>query len=156
MLRLVIMPVISGFIATAGMTAFLYAVNRTAWTNADMVRAVGSLFTRSYENALGIGLVVHFVNGMIIAALYLHILSLLAQSNFAFEVFIGGCIGFAQGFVVSWAIVRFAYRHPVPAFQKADFKVAVAHHAGHVVYGLLIGAMFGILRLAGFDVSPGI
>jgi hypothetical protein len=155
MLRLILMPVVSGLIATGGMTAFLYAVNRTGWTNSDMVRAVGSLFTKSYHNALGVGLVVHFLNGVIFAAVYLHILSLLALSNFAFEIFVGGCLGFAQGFVVSWAIVRFAYRHPVETFQKADFKVALAHHAGHVIYGLLLGAMFGLLRMGGLDVSPG-
>ena len=149
-MRLILMPIICGFIATTGMTAFLYAVNQTGWTNSDMVRAIGSMLTKSHKNSLGVGLIVHFLNGIIIAAVYLHILSLLALSNFALETFLGGCIGFAQGFVVSWAIVRFAYRHPVEVFQKADYKVAVVHHAAHVIYGLLIGAVFGLLRISGY------
>ena len=155
-MRLILMPIVAGLIATAGMTAFLHAVNQSGWTNSDMVRAIGSMFTKSHKNAFGVGLIVHFFTGVIVAAIYLHILSLLATSNFALEIFLGGCIGFAQGFVVSWAIVRFAYRHPVETFQSADFKVAVAHFAGHVIYGLLLGAMFGLLRISGFDVSPGI
>lgn len=156
MIRLIVMPIIAGFIATGGMTAFLWGVNRSGKINADMIRAVGGLFTRSYHNALGVGLVVHFTNGIIIAALYLHILSLLSLSNIFFEVFVGGLMGFVQGFVVGYGIIRFAYRHPVDQFQKADFAVAAVHAVGHVIYGLLIGVIYGTMRIAGLDVSPGI
>ena len=69
MLRLVLMPIVAGVIATGGMTAFLWSINRTGWTNADMVRAVGSLATKSYDNALRVGLIVHFVNGIIFAGI---------------------------------------------------------------------------------------
>ena len=156
MLRLILMPIVAGFIATAGITAVLWGINKTGWTNADMVRAVGSLVTKSYHNARGVGLALHFVNGMIIAALYLHTLSVLGLSNMGLEVVVGGVIGLGQGFLVSWAIVRFAHRHPVEAFQEADYQVAIAHIIGHVAYGLLIGLMFGLMRVGGFDVSPGI
>ena len=156
MLRLVLMPIVAGFIATGGMTAFLWSINRTGWTNADMVRAVGSLVTKSYDNALRVGLIIHFVNGIIIAAAYLHLLSLLYLTNLGFAIFGGGVIGLFQGFVVGWGIIRFAHRHPVEQFKEADYQVAIAHVIGHVVYGLLIGAMFGIMRLSGFDVTPGI
>lgn len=156
MVRLIVMPIVAGFLATGGMTAFLWSVDRYGHVNADMVRAVGSLFTRSYHNALRVGLVVHFVNGIIIAALYLHILSLLSLTNFAFEVFVGGIMGFVQGFVVGYGIIRFAHRHPVEQFQQADYAVAAVHVFGHVVYGLLIGAVYGMMRIGGFDVSPGI
>ncbi len=156
MLRLILMPLGAGIIATGGMTAFLWAVDRFAEINADMVRAVGSLFTKSYHNALGVGLLIHFVNGVIIAALYLHVLSLLSLTSVASETFVGGIMGFAQGFVVGWGVIRFAHRHPVKEFQAADYKVAVAHILAHVVYGLLIGALYGLMRVSGLDVSPGI
>ncbi len=156
MLRLVLMPIVAGFIATGGMTAFLWSINRTGWANADMVRAVGSLVTKSYDNALRVGLIIHFVNGIIIAAAYLHLLSLLYLTNLGFAIFGGGVIGLFQGFVVGWGIIRFAHRHPVEQFKEADYQVAIAHLIGHVIYGLLIGAIFGIMRLSGFDVTPGI
>ena len=156
MLRLVLMPIFAGFIATGGMTAFLWTINKTGWTNADMVRAIGSLVTKSHENALRVGLIIHFVTGMTIATLYLHTLSLLYLSSLVAEILMGGVLGFFQGFVVGWGIIRFAHRHPVEPFQKADYQVAIAHIIGHIVYGLLIGAVFGIMRLSGFDVSPGI
>ncbi len=154
--RLVLMPIVAGFIATTGITAVLWAINKTGWTNADMVRAVGSLVTRSYTNALGVGLLIHFVNGMIIAAVYLHTFSILQLPNLQSEVFIGGLIGFGQGLIVGWSIIRFADRHPLPQFQQADVQVAAAHVIGHIVYGVLMGAAFGTMRMMGFDVSPGI
>lgn len=156
MARLIVMPIVAGLIATGGMTAFLWAIDRTGWTNADMVRAVGSLITKSYHNALGVGLIIHFVNGMIIAAAYLHVLSILNASTLGFAIFIGGFLGFGQGFIVGYGIIRLAHRHPVEPFQQADYKVAIAHIIGHVVYGLLVGAIFGVMRSMGFDVSPGI
>ena len=156
MLRLILMPIFAGLIATAGITAVLWAINKTGWTNADMVRAIGSFFTKSHENALGIGLVIHFVNGIIFAAVYLHALSILRLSNLAFEIFFGGLFGFAQGLIVGWCIVRFADVHPVEQFQDADIQVAIAHTVGHIVYGMLMGAVFGAMRMLGLDVSPGI
>ena len=156
MLRLILMPIIAGLIATTGITAVLWAINKTGWTNADMVRAIGGFFTKSHENALGIGLAIHFVNGIIIAAVYLHALSIMKLSNLGFEVFFGGLFGFGQGLIVGWCIVRFADVHPVEQFQQAGLQVAVAHTFAHVVYGMLIGAAFGTMRLLGMDVSPGI
>ncbi len=156
MLRLILMPIFAGLIATTGITAVLWAINKTGWTNADMVRAIGGFFTKSHKNALGIGLAIHFVNGIIIAAVYLHALSILKLSNLGFEIFFGGLIGFGQGLIVGWCIVRFADVHPVEQFQDADFQVAAAHTVGHIVYGMLMGAAFGTMRLMGLDVSPGI
>ena len=67
----------------------------------------------------------------------------------------GGVLGFGQGFLMSWGIVRFADMHPVEQFQQADYQVAIAHIIGHVIYGLIIGTMFGLMRISGFDMSPG-
>lgn len=156
MLRLILIPIVAGFIATGGITLVLWAINKSGWTNADMIRAIGSLFTKSLNNALRIGLVVHFTAGIIISAVYLHILSILNPENLVSLIFIGGIIGFVHGFVFSFGMVILAEHHPVEQFQEADFEVAVAHILGHVVYGLLMGLIFGILRAIGVDVSPGI
>lgn len=156
MLRLVVMPIVCGCVAVLGITSVLMAIDKTGWTKADMVRAVGSFFTKSEKNAFRVGAIIHFLNGIIIAGVYLHLLSILNPENLLAEIFVGGFMGFAQGFLVSWAIVRFSSLHPLKTFQEADYKVAMAHIAGHVVYGGLMGAMFGLMRLWGFDVSPGI
>ena len=155
-MRLILMPIFAGFIATGGITFVLWAINKSSWTNADMVRAVGSFFTRSYHNALQVGLFIHFIAGMVIAGVYLHVLSILNPAGILSLIFIGGFIGFGHGFVVSYGIVKFAHLHPLEEFRKADYQVAIAHIIGHVVYGLMMGLIFGIFRAMGFDVTPGI
>jgi len=150
------MPIVAGFIGTAGITMTLWAINKTGWTNADMVRAIGSFITRSYENSLHIGLIIHFFSGIIMSTAYLHIISVMEVPNILSLIFVGGSLGFGQGFIVGWAIIRFSEYHPIEEFQKADYQVAIAHIIGHIVYGGLIGAVFGVFRLMGFDVSPGI
>ncbi len=156
MARLIIMPIIAGFVATVGITAVLWAINKSGWTNADMVRAVGSFFTKRYESALRTGLAIHFLLGIIFAAVYLHTLSVMALPDLGSLVLFGGVMGLGQGFIVGYGIVKFAHIHPVEQFQKADYQVAIAHIVGHIVYGVIIGAMFGLFRALGFDVSPGI
>lgn len=156
MLRLILIPIFAGFIGTLGITTVLWLINKTGWTNADMVRAIGSLFTKSLQNALRIGLAVHFSAGIIISAVYLHILSILSPEKLVTLIFVGGVIGFVHGFIFSFGLVIFAEHHPVEQFQEADFEVAIAHILGHIVYGMLIGLIFGALRMIGVDVSPGI
>lgn len=156
MLRLVVIPIIAGVVATGGITAVLWIINKTGWTNADMVRAVGSLFTKKIENAFKAGLIMHFIAGTIISGIYLHILSILNLGSFAGIIFVGGIMGFIHGFIFSFVMVIYSEHHPVESFQEADFEVAVAHVLGHIVYGMLIGVVFSVLAAMGVDVSPGI
>lgn len=156
MLRYIVLPIIAGIIGTTGITAFLWIVDRYGLANADMVRAVGSLFTKKYENALKVGLVVHFTAGIIISAVYLHFLSILNPPGYFSLFFLGGVMGFVHGFVFSFIMVIMAEQHPVEKFQEADFQVALVHVLGHVVYGALIGLTFGAFRLMGVDLTPAI
>ncbi|NIV03964.1 MAG: hypothetical protein GWN16_04325 [Calditrichae bacterium] len=156
MLRLIIIPIIAGFIATAGITTVLWLIDKTGWTKADMVRALGSLFTKRLDNAFRVGLIFHFMAGIIISGVYIHVLSIIQPPGVAGVTFVGGVIGFVHGFIFSFVMVIVAEQHPVEEFKEADFEVAIAHIFGHVVYGLLIGLIFGILRSLGVDVSPGI
>lgn len=158
MLQFIITLLIAGLIATTGITLVLWVINKSGWTNADMVRAAGGFLTRSYENALRIGLVIHFLTGIVFAAVYMYVLSFvmleIGLKNFVSSVALGGTLGFFQGFIVALAIVRFAYLHPLPEFQEADYKVAIAHIIGHIVYGMLLGLMFAVMTQAG--INPGL
>ncbi len=155
-MKYILLPIFGGFIATLGITLVLWIIDKTGWTKADMVRAVGCLFTKSLDNALKIGLMIHFTAGIIISGVYLHVLSLLNLPNFLSTVIVGALIGFVHGFVVGFGIVIFAEHHPVEQFQEADFQVAVAHVVGHIVYGLLLGIIFATLQKMGMDLSPAI
>jgi len=52
--------ILGGLLGTGGMTLTLYIFNSFGFANGDMVRAVGSLITKSYKNSLIPGLIIHF------------------------------------------------------------------------------------------------
>ncbi len=104
MLRLILMPIVAGFIATIGITSVLWAIDKSGWTKADMVRAIGSFFTKSLDNALRIGLLIHFVGGIVFAAVYLHILSILGPQDMVSEILMGGVLGLGQGLLSAMAL----------------------------------------------------
>jgi hypothetical protein len=55
--------ILTGVLATLGMTTFLYLSHAAGFANGDMVRAIGSTITRREENSLIPGLIMHFFSG---------------------------------------------------------------------------------------------
>jgi hypothetical protein len=136
--------VLAGIVATTGMTLFLYAVNASGASNADMLKAIGSLFTRSMESAFQAGVAFHAFAGLAFAMFYTIILNGLGIQGFLPCVAIGSFIGLAHGFAMSFIlVVSVAEHHPLKVFREAGFGVAVIHLLGHVLYGALIGAVVG-------------
>lgn len=143
----IIMSLISGLIATTGMTLLLNAITKSGIANADMVRAVGSLFTKSPDNAFRTGMIIHFSVGIIFGFLYTFAIQAFEVQGFLSNVGSGLLIGFIHGAVVSFLLVAaVAEHHPLPEFQKAGFSVAVAHWAAHLFYGLLVGIVSGLMK----------
>lgn len=143
----IIMSLISGLIATTGMTLLLNAITKSDIANADMVRAVGSLFTKSPDNAFRTGMIMHFSVGIIFGFLYTFAIQAFEVQGFLSNVGSGLLIGFIHGAVVSFLLVAaVAEHHPLPEFQKAGFSVAVAHWAAHLFYGLLVGIVSGLMK----------
>ncbi len=134
----------AGIIATAGMTALLWLFDKTGKINANMVRAIGSAVTRSTETSLWPGLIIQFVSGILFAFIYMTALNMLQLQGILSLVIAGGVIGFAHGFAFSFVMVILAEHHPVEKFQNAGFQVAIVHFLAHIVYGLLVGLVFGL------------
>ncbi|HKI98126.1 MAG TPA: DUF6789 family protein [bacterium] len=147
----ILQTVLAGLIATGVMTAALYAIHWRGFAEADMLRALGSIVTRNETNAMPLGIVLHFLSGIVFAFLYVIVWSTLPVAEFQHYVLLGLISGFAHGLVVSFVLVILvAEHHPLPRFQQAGIGVAVAHLLAHVIYGLLIGIVAGsfLLHLA--------
>jgi hypothetical protein len=143
----IIRSLVSGVIATLGMTLSLTAITKSGVANADMIRAIGSLFTKSLDNAEKVGLIIHFSVGIIFGFLYTFAIQLFQVSGFLNNVGAGLLIGFIHGAVVSFLlVVAVAEHHPIKEFQEAGFAVAAAHWAVHLLYGLLIGIILGLME----------
>ena len=54
---------------------------------------------------------------------------------------IGVFHGVAFGFLL---VVTVAEHHPLEQYRNAGFEVAIAHFAGHVIYGILVGLVVGL------------
>ena len=147
-----IITVLAGVIGTAGMSILLWGVTRSGIANAAMIRAIGSLFTQTYEDSFGPGLVAHFVVGIIIAFVYIALISLFAPTSLAGTIALGGMIGFAHGVAFGFTlVVAVAEHHPLEQFRNVGLEVAVAHLLGHVVYGVLVGLVVGLTGVRFFS-----
>ncbi len=146
--------IVAGILATAVMSSVLYLFHWRGFANADMIRALGSLLTRSEDNALILGLAIHFTSGVVFAFVYLVFWSLWGIEALGTYVALGAFTGAAHGLVVSFLLVSLiAGHHPLPRFQEAGIGVAVAHLLGHVVYGVVVGLVAGAYGLR-YDFIP--
>jgi len=139
---------ISGIAATVVMTTLLWLIDKSGRVNTNMVRALGSALTRSIETSLFPGIFIHFLSGIIFAIFYIYALNLLQLSSLFSFVVGGGIIGFAHGFTFSFLMVILAEHHPVEKFQNASFQVAIAHFLAHLIYGLCVGLVGGMIMLS--------
>ncbi len=148
----ILVTAMAGVIGTAGMSIALWGISHTGIANAAMIRAIGSLFTRSYEDSFGLGLTVHFIVGIIIAFVYIALISLLEPVSLAGAIAYGGMIGLAHGVAFGFLlVVAVAEHHPLEQFRKAGLEVAIAHFIGHVIYGVLVGAVVGLTGVRFFN-----
>ena len=141
----VIITIFAGLIGTGGMTLVMWLIHKSGMANADMVRAIGSLFSRNLDESLAPGLIIHFIIGSLIAFIYVILISLFHPTSVAATIGTGAMIGIFHGVAFSFLLViAVAEHHPLEEFRIAGLEVALSHLVGHVVYGLLVGAVIGI------------
>ena len=141
----VIATIIAGIVGTAGMSLVLWAITRSGIANASMIRAYGSIFTGSDDNSFRAGLIAHFIAGILIAFVYTLLISLFSPVSIAGAIGAGAMIGVFHGVAFGFIlVVAVAEHHPLEQFRDAGLQVALAHFAGHVVYGILVGTVIGI------------
>ena len=144
-IEFLLFSIVAGVIGTGGMTFVMYLINKMGVTNARMVIAIGSILTKTRENAIRVGLIIHFTAGVIFATLYTIFFSVYGISGLLQFVGVGFGFGFIHGFIMSFILViAVAEHHPLEEFRQAGFAVAVAHVVGHLVYGTLVGLVIGL------------
>ena len=147
----VVKTIFAGIIGTGGMSLFMWLITRSGMTNADMIRAIGSIFTHSYENSFKPGLIIHLITGTIIAFIYILLINLFSPTSIAYFILTGAMIGLFHGVAFSFLlVVSVAEHHPLERFREAGSEVAVAHLVGHIIYGLIVGTAVGLLNIKFF------
>ena len=135
---------LAGLLGTMSMSGIMWAISYIGDVNADMVRAIGSFYTKDMKTALVPGLITHLIIGILFAFPYAFIISLAPKVLIA-SIVTGGVLGFVHGYLVSFGIVALVSdRHPLPEFREAGFAIAAAHVLGHVFYGVTVGWTVGL------------
>ncbi len=131
------------------MTFVMWLIHRSGIANADIMRAIGSIYTRSHDNALLPGFIIHFTVGTIIAFGYTALFSIFSSGSVGAFAGLGAMVGLLHGLVVSFAlVVMVAENHPLEQFQETGSEVVVAHMVGHIIYGLIVGAVIGFTGIS--------
>ena len=135
--------IISGLISTILMSLILEGITRSKLANADMIRALGSIYTRKYSNSLTPGIILMLFSGVLFSLIYYVIIGFFVPQPGIATVLAGLAMGLFHGMVVSLGlVVLVAEYHPLEKFRKAGFTVAASHVVGHVFYGFTIGTLF--------------
>ncbi len=136
---------VAGVLAGIGMEAVLWLVGTAGWAKADMIVALGSLFTRSRESAWRVGAVLHACAAITFAILYTLLMLKLGYSEMPTSMMLGAGVGFVHGLIVSLGLVWVvAEQHPLKEFNEAGLAIGLSHILGHVAFGALVGVVVGI------------
>jgi hypothetical protein len=147
----------AGLLATASMSALLYTVQWYRLVEADMIRAVGSIFTRKEENAFVPGIVIHIVSGIGFGFLYIVFWSIILPLDSRAQYAAAGLLtGFSHGLVVSlMLVILVAEHHPLRRFREAGVGVAVTHLLAHMAYGITVGLIAGAFKVK-FEIAASV
>lgn len=136
---------LAGLFGALAMTAAMRAISRTRVGAGDMIEAVGSLLTRSRENAKLVGAIMHAVSAVAFGQIYTALLVGLEANAWPGGLFAGLGLGVFHGIVVSLTLVWLvADHHPLPEYRQAGPAVFLEHFAGHAAYGAVVGLVVAL------------
>lgn len=146
--RFLLTALVAGALAGVAMEAVLWVVGTAGWAKANMVVALGSLFTRSRDTAFRVGIVLHSVAAIVFAVLYTLLMMKLGYTEMPASMMLGAGVGFVHGLIVSLGLVWVvADQHPLAEFNEAGLAIGLSHILGHVVYGAIVGFVVGVSPL---------
>jgi hypothetical protein len=139
---------LAGILGALAMTAVMRLLASTGWARGDMIVAVGSLLTRSRENAQMVGVFLHLISAVFFGMVYTLLLMAIGFTTWPAGLIAGGFFGVFHGLVVSltlcWIV---ADQHPVEEFRHVSVSVAISHFIGHVAFGAVAGLVVSFAPL---------
>lgn len=139
---------VAGVAGGLAMQLAMRLIGRGSHLKGDMILALGSLITKSRDNAYRVGLIVHATAAIGFGLVYTLLMVTLGYTQMPMSLMLGLGAGTLHGLIVSLMLVWVvADQHPLEEFKEADLLVGLSHMAGHVVYGGVIGLMVGLSPL---------
>jgi len=148
LLKYLLTSLVAGVLGGLAMEFVMWLISRAGLVKGDMILALGSLLTKTRENAYRVGFFVHVTAAMGFALVYTLLMVTLGYTHMPMSLMIGLGVGVMHGLLVSLMLVWVvADHHPLEEFKEADLLVGVSHVAGHVAYGAVIGLVVGLSPL---------
>lgn len=139
---------VAGVLGGLAMELAMWLIARAGLARGDMILALGSMLTKSRDNAYRVGLVIHATAAVGFALVYALLMVTLGYTALPASLMLGLGVGTFHGIVVSLMLVWVvADQHPLEEFKEADLLVGLSHVAGHVAYGGVVGLVVGLAPL---------
>ena len=139
---------VAGVAGGLAMQLTMRLIGRGNELKGDMILALGSLITKSRDNAYRVGLIVHVTAAVGFGLVYTLLMVTLGYTGMPMSLMLGLGVGTLHGLIVSLMLVWVvADQHPLEEFKEADLLVGLSHMAGHVVYGGVVGLVVGLSPL---------
>ncbi len=138
----------AGVLGGLAMEGVMWLIARAGRIQGDMILALGSLITKSRDNAYRVGLIIHATAAIGFALVYALLMVMLGYTRMPLSMMLGLGVGLLHGLLVALMLVWVvADRHPLEEFKEADLLVGLSHVAGHVAYGAVVGVVVGLAGL---------
>jgi hypothetical protein len=139
---------VAGLLGGVAMEFVLWLIGRAGWAKADMLVALGSLLTKSRDNAWRVGAVLHATSAIGFALVYTLLMFWLGFTHMPRSLMVGLGLGIVHGLLVSLTLVWVvAEQHPLEEFNEATFAIGLSHLVGHVAFGGVVGLTVGLSPL---------
>src|SRR5215207_7157437 len=136
---------VGGLLGGIAMEAVLWVIGRGGWAKADMIVALGSLFTKSRDTAWRVGALLHVGSAIVFAIGYTLLMHALGYTQMPWSAALGAGVGFLHGLIVSLGLVWVvAEQHPLEEFNEAGLAIGLSHIVGHVAFGAVVGLVVGM------------
>jgi hypothetical protein len=144
----ILVGALAGLVGAVVMNLFMRWVTTQLGKRADMIRALGSFFTGSLENARQLGNLIHCFSGVLFGIVYYLIMYAIDLQALPWSLFLGLGFGFLHGLLMSYVLMIFASeRHPLEEYRSATLEEGAIHLIGHMIFGAVAGLVAGLVAL---------
>ena len=139
---------LAGVLGGLAMQLAMWLISRASVVKGDMILALGSLITKSRDNAYRVGFILHAIAAIGFGLVYTLLMVTLGYTTLPHSLMLGLAVGVGHGLLVSLMLVWVVSdQHPLAEFKEADLLVGLSHFVGHVAYGAVVGLVVGIMPL---------
>lgn len=144
----IFLTLFAGTLGIAGMSLLLLLSTRSGFIKTDMIREIGSIYTKSYDSALLPGAAMHLAAGAVIALIYIAFVSPFFSCSIVSSIGMGAVTGLLCGIAVSSLLLVLIKKHyPIKHLHEFSFEVAAVYLIGCAVYGVILGVVAGIMHV---------